>query len=109
MYEDPCPHGYIPGSCAECRAARSSGTDSGDELLDRYRDRHQGRTRGELDGRREEIIDRAAELKGYGRLSRAQGGELDELIADQIVVDDLIARHDVAARSELIEQITRTP
>ncbi len=63
---------------------------------------HAGKSRTELDAERGRCIARSAELSGYGRLSGAQVQEADSLIAEQIVLDDLIARDDVAARSESI-------
>src|SRR5260370_34401660 len=99
MYNDlqVCEHGYVPGSCAECRAARSSG-DAGYELIDHYRAEHGSKGRDELLGRRAECIARAAELKGYGRLSQAQAREADDLIAEQIILDDLVGKRRVELR-----------
>jgi Phage capsid family len=80
------------------------GRDTGDVLLDHYRSEHGGRPRAELLGRRAECIARAAELKGYGRLSQAQAREADDLIAEQIILDDLVTRSDVEIRRSKIEQ-----
>jgi HK97 family phage major capsid protein len=110
MYEDPCPHGYIPSSCAECRVIQSAGPGSEDrayQQLDHYKSQHAGKTRAQLDARRAQCIDRAAELKGYGRLSRAQAEEQDSLIAEQIIIDDLIKEDDVRIRRAKIEHLER--
>lgn len=77
------------------------------DLLERYLDTHAGKPRTELTARRAEIITRTAELEGYSRRSQAQASELDELIAEQIAVDDLIKRGDVEARRAEIDRITR--
>lgn len=108
MYDPPCQHGYVNGSCAECRAVRSSGADAGYELIDHYRAQYAGKTRAELDAARGRCIGRAAELEGYGRRSQAQAIELDSLIAEQIVIDDLIKSDDVEIRRAKIERIQRT-
>jgi hypothetical protein len=50
------------------------GGDAGDLLLEHYQAEHGGKPRDELLGRRAECIARAAELKGYGRLSQARPG-----------------------------------
>jgi hypothetical protein len=78
------------------------------DLLEHYLDAHTGKPRSELTGRREQIITRTAELEGYPRRSQAQAAELDELVAEQIAVDDLIKRADVEIRRAKIEAITRT-
>lgn len=111
MYNDlkACEHGYTPGSCAECRANRADrqASDGGHELLDRYRAEHGGKPRAELLDRRTACIARAAELKGYGRLSQAQAREADDLIAEQIILDDLVTKSDVEIRRAKIEAGTR--
>src|SRR5438132_11295354 len=105
MYEDHCPHNYVRSSCAECSAAQRAGPgDRGYELLDHYRGQHAGKTRADLDTRRAQCIARTAELESYGRRSRAQADELDTLIAEQIIVDDLIKEDDVRVRSETISR-----
>jgi hypothetical protein len=78
------------------------------DLLEHYLDAHTGKPRSELTGRREQIITRTAELEGYPRRSQAQAAELDELVAEQIAVDDLIKRADVKIRRAKIEAISRT-
>src|SRR5258708_30028698 len=82
--------------------------DAGDLLLEHYRSEHGGKSRDELLGRRAECIARAADLKGYGRLSQAQSREADDLIAEQIILDDLVTKGDIEARRSKIEAITRT-
>jgi HK97 family phage major capsid protein len=84
------------------------GRDAGDVLLEHYRSEHGGKPRDELLARRAEIISRNAELKGYGRLSQAQAREADDLIAEGIIVDDLVSKSDVDIRRAKIEAITRT-
>jgi HK97 family phage major capsid protein len=82
------------------------GRDTGDLLLEHYASAHGGKPRDELLGRRAECIARAAELKGYGRLSQAQAREADDLIAEQIILDDLVTRSDVEIRRSKIEHAT---
>jgi HK97 family phage major capsid protein len=107
MYEDRCPHGYVPSSCAECRAAVSAGPgDRGYQLIDHYRSQHAGKTRAELDAARGRCITRTAELEGYTRRSQVQADELDTLIAEQIVIDDLIKQDDVEVRRSAISRAT---
>jgi hypothetical protein len=81
--------------------------DAGDLLLEHYASEHGGKPRDELLGRRAECIARAAELKGYGRLSQAQAREADDLIAEQIILDDLVSKSDVELRRAKIADITR--
>jgi HK97 family phage major capsid protein len=81
--------------------------DAGDVLLEQYRAEHGGKGRDDLLGRRAECIARAAELNGYGRLSQAQAREADDLIAEQIILDDLVTRSDVEIRRAKIEHIAR--
>ena len=81
--------------------------DAGDVLLEHYRAEHGGKGRDDLLGRRAECIARAAELKGYGRLSQAQAREADDLIAEQIILDDLVTRSDVEIRRAKIEHLER--
>jgi HK97 family phage major capsid protein len=78
--------------------------DAGDVLLEHYSAEHGGKPRDELLGRRAECIARAAELKGYGRLSQAQAREADDLIAEQIILDDLVTKSDVEIRRVKIER-----
>jgi HK97 family phage major capsid protein len=78
------------------------------DLLEHYLDLHAGKPRSELTERREQIIARTAELESYARRSNGQAAELDELVAEQIAVDDLIKRADVEIRRAKIEAITRT-
>lgn len=60
MYEDPCPHGYIPGSCAECRPSHLAPDDPGSAvLLDRYMTAHRGKPKPELLARRSECVSRS--------------------------------------------------
>jgi HK97 family phage major capsid protein len=81
--------------------------DAGDVLLEHYASVHGGKPRDELLGRRAECIARAAELKGYGRLSQAQAREADDLIAEQIILDDLVSKSDVEIRRAKIEHLER--
>ena len=74
------------------------------DLLEHYLDAHAGQPRSELAARRSQIISRTAELEAYSRRSQAQSDELDGLIAEQIAVDDLIKRADVAARQAQISR-----
>jgi hypothetical protein len=83
------------------------GRDTGDLLLEHYASTHSGKPRDELLGRRAECIARAAELKGYGRLSQAQAREADDLIAEQIILDDLVSKSDVEIRRAKIEHLER--
>jgi HK97 family phage major capsid protein len=78
--------------------------DAGDVLLEHYRAEHGGKARDDLLGRRAECIARAADLKGYGRLSQAQAREADDLIAEQIILDDLVSKSDVEMRRSVIER-----
>jgi hypothetical protein len=78
--------------------------DAGDVLLEHYSAEHGGKPRDELLGRRAECIARAAELKGYGRLSQAQAREADDLIAEQIILDDLVSKGDIEIRRAKIER-----
>jgi HK97 family phage major capsid protein len=105
MYQDleVCGHGYVPGSCAECRAVRSERR----TLLDDYMDQHGGRPRADLVARRGEIVARTAELEGYGRRSQAQAAELEGLVAEQIAVDDAIGRADVEIRRARVAEVQR--
>jgi HK97 family phage major capsid protein len=80
---------------------------AGDMLLEHYRAEHAGKPRDDLLVRRAECIARAAELKGYGRLSQAQAREADDLIAEQIILDDLVTRSDVEIRRAKIEHLER--
>jgi len=74
------------------------------DLLEHYLDLHAGKPRSELTERREQIIARTAELESYARRSNGQAAELDELVAEQIAVDDLIKRADVEIRRSKIER-----
>jgi hypothetical protein len=78
-----------------------------DGPLEHYLGAHAGKPRADLTARRSEIITRTAELESYGRRSQAQSVELNDLIAEQIAVDDLIKRADVEIRRAKIEEITR--
>jgi HK97 family phage major capsid protein len=98
VYDPPCEHGYVSGSCAECRRAKA-----GEGLVERYDAEHRGKTRAQLDARREQCITRAAELGGYEHPSRAQRAEFDGLTAETIVIDGLIKADDVAVRRAQIE------
>jgi HK97 family phage major capsid protein len=77
----------------------------GDCPLERYLGVHAGKPRTELAARREQVITRTAELEGYARRSQAQDGELSDLIAEQIAIDDLIKRADVEIRRAEIDRI----
>ena len=106
MYEDPCPHGYIPSSCAECRASRSEVPDDAGSavLLDRFMSQHRGRPKAELVARRSECVTRSAQLREYDRLSQAQRTECDELAAEMCTLDELVMEADVHARAETISR-----
>jgi HK97 family phage major capsid protein len=117
MYEQSCPHGYIPDTCAECRRAQygehteivspvGAPPDSA-QLLERYSERHRGKSRADLDARRSECVTRAAELKGYEHLSQPQRDEADALAAEMLALDEFIMEDDVRIRSEKIEYIKR--
>jgi HK97 family phage major capsid protein len=80
-------------------------SDAGDVLLQHYRDLHFGKPRPVLDARRAEIIARSAELDGYARPSMSQARERDDLIAETIIVDDLISKSDVEARRSKIDAV----
>jgi HK97 family phage major capsid protein len=110
MYEDSCHHGYIRTSCAECRQADAASVpdDPGSAvLLDRFMSEHRGKSRAELAARRSECVTRAAQLRGYARLSQAQRDECNELAAEQLTLDELITEADVRARAESIERVRR--
>src|SRR5690349_9975555 len=99
MYEDSCPHGYIPATCAECRVARA---DPVGELFQENMDRHKGGTRPGWLTRRAEITGRLAELEGYSRRSNAQDAEVERLVSELTVLGSLIDQDDVRVRSETI-------
>lgn len=109
MYEESCPHGYIPSSCAECRQAVVPAPDDPGSavLLDKYTARHRGKPKAELVSRRSECVTRAAELRGYERLSQAQRNEANELAAEMLTLDELVMEADVAIRAESIERVRR--
>jgi HK97 family phage major capsid protein len=81
--------------------------DPGPQLIEHYDAEHRGKSRPALETRRAQIISRTAELESYTRRSQAQASELDDLIAEQIVVDDLIKRDDVLARRSQIQKLSR--
>jgi hypothetical protein len=68
---------------------------------------HRGKPKAELVARRSECVTRAAELKGYDRLTQAQRTECDELAAEMLTLDELVMEADVACRSEQIEHLKR--
>jgi HK97 family phage major capsid protein len=108
MYEDPCPHGYVPASCAECRrGAQRDALPGSSALIEHYDDQHHGKTRAQLDARRAQCIERAAELGGYAHPSQAQRAEFDSLTAETIVLDGLIKADDVKIRRAQIENVRR--
>jgi HK97 family phage major capsid protein len=83
-------------------------------IAERYREIHEGKTLAALTARHGEILDRMAELKGYARRSGSQDDELDELGAEQTVLDVAIGDAKLAVRSQLaaersakIAEITR--
>jgi HK97 family phage major capsid protein len=106
VYEDSCSHGYIPSSCAECRRAGPAVPDDPGPAvrLDYYMAEHRGKPKDELVGRRSECVTRAAELKGYGRLTQAQADEASELAAEMLTLDELVMEADVAIRAETISR-----
>jgi hypothetical protein len=112
VYEDVCPHGYT-AACAECRRADVPDDANSAELLDRYTTRHRGKPKAELLARRSECVTRGAELLQLSSradsrgLSRAQRDECNDLAAEQLVLDELIAEADIRARAETIEHIRR--
>jgi HK97 family phage major capsid protein len=115
VYEDVCPHGYT-AACAECRRGDVPAVPddaNSAELLDRYTSRHRGKPKAELLARRSECVTRGAELLGLSNradsrgLSRAQRDECNELAAEQLVLDELVAEADIRARAETIEHIRR--
>ena len=102
MYEDSCPHGYLSGSCAECRAASQAET-PGDQFS-RYLEQHKGGQRADWNVRRAAALDEAAKLSDYARRSNAQEEQLNEIHAEVSALDTLIADDDVRARSEAISR-----
>ncbi len=106
VYEDSCPHGYIPTSCAECRRADSA--DPIGERFERYVAKHKGGQRAGWLTRRSEISDELARLEGYGRRTNDQDEQLEELTSELTVLGTLIDQDDVAVRrAEQIEHIKR--
>ena len=102
MYEDSCPHGYIPASCAECRVAAVGETDVVGELFGRFMAQHKGGQRSGWLTRRTEITTELARLEGYARRSKAQDDQLHELTSELTVLGSLIDQDDVRVRSETI-------
>lgn len=98
MYDDPCQHGYVPSSCAECRAETP-----GDQFS-RYLEQHKGGKRADWNVRRTALLDEAAKLTGYARRSNAQEEQLGEVHAEVSALDTLIADDDVRVRSESISR-----
>jgi HK97 family phage major capsid protein len=110
MYEDSCPHGYIPTTCAECRihAAAQGSDDPIGERFERYLGKHKGGQRAGWLTRRSEISGDLARLEGYARRTNAQDEELEELTSELTVLGSLIDQDDVAIRrSEQIEHLRR--
>jgi hypothetical protein len=106
MYEDSCPHGYIAGSCAECRTATDIAAvpDTVRERFDRYVEQHRGGSRESWNVRRAEAVTEAAKLASYARRSRAQDDQLEEAHAEIGALDTLIVDDDVRVRSESISR-----
>jgi HK97 family phage major capsid protein len=111
MYDPPCPHGYVNGSCAECRRAQSYGEhseivspvgDSIEERFKRYLARHSDGQRAGWLTRRTEVTAELAKLEGYAHRSNAQDAQLDELTTELTVLGSLIDQDDVRVRSETI-------
>src|SRR6266516_3386224 len=107
-YQDSCPHGYIPSSCAECRRGREFQPDGLDDpgsavLLDRDMSQHRGTPQAELVARRSECVSRSAQLMTYDRLSQAQRDECNELAAEMLTIDELVMEADVPTRAAKIE------
>jgi HK97 family phage major capsid protein len=110
MYEDSCPHGYIPSSCAECRRGTygehseivSPVGDPVEERFKRYLARHKDGQRAGWLTRRSEITAELAKLEGYAHRSNAQDEQLDELTGELTVLGSLIDQDDVRVRSETI-------
>src|SRR5258706_255136 len=107
MYDPPCPHGYVNGSCAECRrasldAAAASEPDVG-EMFERYTERHKGGQRSGWLIRRTEVTGELARLEGYARRSNAQEAELHELTSELTCLGSLIDQDDVRVRGEQAE------
>jgi HK97 family phage major capsid protein len=72
---------------------------SSEQLVEHFRSQHAAKSRAELDARRAECIDRAAELKGYEHLSQAQRTETDVLAAEMLMLDELVMEDDVNTRA----------
>jgi Phage capsid family len=102
MYEDRCPHGYIPATCAECRVAAVGETDPIGERFGRFMAQHKDGQRSGWLTRRTEITAELARLEGYARRSKAQDDQLDELTGELTVLGSLIDQDDVRVRSETI-------
>jgi HK97 family phage major capsid protein len=115
MYEDSCPHGYIPSSCAECRRGTygehseivSPVGDPIEERFQRYLARHKDGQRAGWLTRRTEVTAELAKLEGYAHRSNAQDAQLDELTAELTVLSSLVDQDDVRVRSEKLEHIKR--
>jgi HK97 family phage major capsid protein len=116
MYEETCQHGYLAGSCAECRHRRAYGEHSeivsptGDpvgERFERYLALHKDGQRAGWLTRRTEITAELAQLENYARRSNAQEAQLGELTGELTVLSSLIDQDDVRVRSEKIEAIKR--
>ena len=85
------------------------------QVCERFRAGHEGKPLAALTARQGEVLDRIAELKGYARRSVSQDDELDELGAEQTVLDVAVADAKLAVRSQMaaeraekIAEITRT-
>jgi HK97 family phage major capsid protein len=102
MSHEACPHGYIPGTCAECRHADVAG-----EQFERFKTAHDGGDRAGWLTRRSEIMGELAELEGYAQRSNAQDERMGELISELTVLGSLIDQDDLRVRSEKIEAVKR--
>jgi HK97 family phage major capsid protein len=103
MYEDSCPHGYVPASCAECREAGRAGAVLS-EQFDRFLAQHKDGQRAGWLTRRTEITAEMARLEGYARRSKAQDDELGALISELTVLGSLVDQDDVRIRSETVSR-----
>jgi HK97 family phage major capsid protein len=99
--DEYCGHGYVAGSCAECRTGQT------ERWWQEFSQRHEGGTRAGWLTRKSELAGRMAELEGYARRSNAQDEELAELIAEHTVLSSLVDQDDVRVRSEKLEEIKR--
>jgi len=107
VYDSVCSHGYVSGSCSECREAarQAAESDAMGERFNRYTELHKGGQRAGWLTRRTEITASLARLEGYSRRTNAQDAELDELTAELTVLGSLVDQDDVRVRSETISRM----